>query len=133
MSYFVRHEPCPKCGSKDNVAVYSNGFKKCFSVDCGYKCYGDNESIIEEEDYDMQMTKSISIGTIKAIPDRKIEEDTCRRYGAMLNGTKHFYPYYDKEGNHIANKVRNIENKTFFSEGNIKGAMLFGQKSFQEG
>lgn len=33
MGEFLRHEPCPNCGSKDNVGVYSNG-KWCFG--CGY-------------------------------------------------------------------------------------------------
>ena len=133
MSHFVRHEPCPECGSKNNVGVYSNGYKECYSDSCEY-VVKPNSDYNEEEHMEVAVTtKQISTGTIKAIPDRRIEEDTCRRYGAMLNGTKHFYPYYNKEGEHIANKVRNTENKTFFSEGNIKGAMLFGQKAFQEG
>jgi Zn ribbon nucleic-acid-binding protein len=32
---FIGHEPCPQCGSKDNVGVWSNGQKYCFSS-CGY-------------------------------------------------------------------------------------------------
>ena len=133
MSDFIRHEACPVCGSSNNVGVYPNGNKKCFTDGCTFYI-PPNSNYDEEEHMEVSVTtKQISTGTIKAIPDRKIEEDTCRRYGAMLNGTKHFYPYYSKEGEHIANKVRNTENKTFFSEGNIKGAMLFGQKAFQEG
>ena len=131
MSVFVRHEPCPECGSKNNVGVYSNGSKKCYGEGCTYKV--SPNSYEEEEEYPMIATKAVSTGTIKAIPDRSIEEDTCRRYGTMLNGTKHFYPYYSKEGEHVANKVRNTENKTFFAEGNMKGAMLFGQRAFSEG
>ena len=34
MSEFVRHEPCPKCGSKDNLARYSDGGVHCFG--CGF-------------------------------------------------------------------------------------------------
>lgn len=33
-STFVRHEPCPRCGSKDNLGRYSNGGGYCFG--CGY-------------------------------------------------------------------------------------------------
>lgn len=29
-SYFLNHEPCPRCGSRDNVGVYSDGHKFCF-------------------------------------------------------------------------------------------------------
>lgn len=32
--FFVRHEPCPKCGSKDNLGVWSDGHKWCFG--CSY-------------------------------------------------------------------------------------------------
>lgn len=34
MGIFVRHEPCPKCGSRDNKAVYDDGSEWCFG--CGY-------------------------------------------------------------------------------------------------
>ena len=30
MSKFLYHEPCPACGSKDNLAVYDDGHKYCF-------------------------------------------------------------------------------------------------------
>ena len=36
MSEFVTHMPCPKCGSKDNLSVYSDGYKECMSVGCDY-------------------------------------------------------------------------------------------------
>ena len=35
MANFVKHEPCPNCGSSDNLAVYDDGSYHCFS-DCGY-------------------------------------------------------------------------------------------------
>lgn len=31
---FLHHEPCPKCGSRDNLGVYEDGHKWCFG--CGY-------------------------------------------------------------------------------------------------
>lgn len=34
MSNFVRNEGCPRCGSRDNVAVYDDGHKWCFG--CNY-------------------------------------------------------------------------------------------------
>lgn len=36
MANFERHKACPNCGSKDNLAVYSDGSYFCFSY-CGYK------------------------------------------------------------------------------------------------
>ncbi len=35
MANFVKHEPCPNCGSSDNLAIYDDGSYHCFS-DCGY-------------------------------------------------------------------------------------------------
>lgn len=34
MGVFVKHEPCPECGSSDNLAVYDDGSKHCFG--CGF-------------------------------------------------------------------------------------------------
>lgn len=34
MSRFLRHEPCDKCGSKDNLSVWDDGHKFCFG--CGH-------------------------------------------------------------------------------------------------
>lgn len=42
-SYFLRHEPCPNCNSRDNLAVWSDGHKYCFG--CGYIENGKGESI----------------------------------------------------------------------------------------
>lgn len=36
MANFVRHDACPNCGSKDNLAIYSDDSYFCFSH-CGYK------------------------------------------------------------------------------------------------
>ena len=34
MAAFLRHAPCPKCGSSDNLAVYSDGSWHCFTAGC---------------------------------------------------------------------------------------------------
>ena len=34
-SKYKTKEPCPECGSKDNVAVYDDGHKNCFG--CGWQ------------------------------------------------------------------------------------------------
>ena len=45
-SEFVQHEPCPKCGSKDNLGVWSDGHKWCFG--CQYYIKGDEEQSLEK-------------------------------------------------------------------------------------
>ena len=34
-SEFIQHEPCPKCGSRDNLARYDDGHAFCFG--CNYR------------------------------------------------------------------------------------------------
>jgi Zn ribbon nucleic-acid-binding protein len=48
MSEFLRHAPCPKCGSKDNLAVYSDGGSHCFG--CGYHPKREISPYVHEHD-----------------------------------------------------------------------------------
>ena len=34
-SEFIQHEPCPECGSRDNLARYDDGHAFCFG--CNYR------------------------------------------------------------------------------------------------
>lgn len=45
MARFLQHEPCPKCGSKDNLGRYDDGSCWCFG--CGYYEHGDSISRIK--------------------------------------------------------------------------------------
>ena len=126
------HMPCPKCGSKNNLAIFENGSEKCFTPDCNHWSPPKNKEMKLQTQESTSNTKSLSIGELKPITDRNISESTCEKYGTTLNGTKHYYPYFDNEGQHVANKVRNTEKKAFFSEGKIQQAGLFGQQAFRE-
>jgi len=128
--FFTRHEPCPECGSKDNVGVWANGNEHCFSPGCTYHTNGTGE-IMQAEQQDK--TTSLTKGILSAIPDRSITEDTCRKYEVTIQGNKHFYPLFDDAGTHIANKIRRVDTKDFYSEGKVASSTLFGQKGFSEG
>lgn len=41
MANFVKHSPCPKCGSRDNLAVYDDD--SCFCFGCNYTILSDDE------------------------------------------------------------------------------------------
>lgn len=45
MIRFVRHEPCPACGSRDNLGVWEDGHKWCFG--CHHYVPADNKNSIE--------------------------------------------------------------------------------------
>ena len=44
-SHFVRHEPCPSCGSKNNLARYSDGHAVCFTGGCDHYERGNGEVV----------------------------------------------------------------------------------------
>lgn len=55
MANFLRHAPCPRCGSKDNLAVYDD--ESCYCFGCKYTELSEEEKErrgIEEFDYDME-------------------------------------------------------------------------------
>jgi Zn ribbon nucleic-acid-binding protein len=47
MTTFLRHEPCPSCGSQDNLGVWDDGHKWCFG--CGFFVPSSNMSIEQME------------------------------------------------------------------------------------
>lgn len=135
-STFVRHESCPKCGSKDNLGRYSDGHASCFTPGCGYYEHGDGTvTEIVQKRKSLEMT-----GVAGPIPDRKISQATVEKYGVTLEYgadgkiSKHHYPYVDKDtGETIGTKVRIVKGKDFYVTGNLAGAGLFGQHLFAEG
>ena len=133
---FVQHEPCPSCGSKDNLARYSTGQGYCFG--CGHWEGPNGQSKAEPiiEDKSMQLFT----GNSGAIVDRGINEDVVRKYGVTLQYgedgliKKHCYPYHDADnGEHLGNKVRTVESKDFLYDGNSKDVGLFGENIFKGG
>lgn len=56
MSTFVKHIPCPSCGSKDNRGVWSDGHEWCFG--CGSSCPGTIHSRLTRHD---STRKSINV------------------------------------------------------------------------
>lgn len=137
MSHFVKHEPCPKCGSKDNLARYSDGHAVCFSMNCGHYEHGDNSNMLAAGVLNRGLKME---GTVAAIPERRISKDTALKYGVTVEYdsrgkiVKHHYPYQDKStGETVGTKVRACDPKQFYSTGTFQNTGLFGQDKFKEG
>ena len=82
--------------------------------------------------------KVSSAGDYGSITDRRISEDTARKYRTKIrrNGSiisHHYYEYFNAEGSHVATKVRQVEGKRIWSQGDIGDALLFGQNLFKSG
>lgn len=121
-SEFVFHAPCDSCGSKDNVAVYSDGHGYCFGCSKHYPVYTG------------QPTKNgcadLITGDYKTLKSRKIEVGTTEKFSYSLgryNGkVVQIASYHDVNGSIVAQKLR-YQDKTFQWLGDSKKATLFGQ------
>ena len=129
---FVKHEPCPKCGSKDNLARYDDGHGYCF----GCNSYFPSGEQAEVVDFPTQRSFE-QHGVVSGIADRKISMDTAKKYGVTSEfkvGTsetiKHYYPYFDRKGAQCGVKVRVLRDKRFTTSGDMKSNTLFGQQLF---
>jgi twinkle protein len=131
-SSFIRKEPCPECGSRDNLARYSDGHAWCFG--CGHYEPGDGSSPTTQHK-GRRMTDMVQ-GDVVPLVKRNITEETCRKFGyrvGEVDGRKvQIAPYYDKEGSLVAQKLR-FPDKSFTVRGSIKDAGLFGQNLWGQG
>ena len=129
-SSFIGHEPCPKCGSSDALARYSDGHGFCFACEAhfqgdeakprkgGKKMAGD---ILSIEDYE---------GEFRTLAKRGISEETCRKFdyrvGKYKGKTVQVANYRNQDGDLIAQKIR-FPDKEFVAKGNMKEAPLYGR------
>lgn len=140
-SNFVKHVPCPHCGSKDNRSLYDDGHTWC--VTCPEDlAYGSSDGEYKERGTQVSdTTKATNLTPVtdifREIPRRGLSEASIRKYEIDVCMDKsvdvaHRYPYF-KNGRHIANKVRRRSDKAFYWEGNPDDAELFGQHLFPAG
>jgi len=79
----------------------------------------------------------IEWGEYKALTKRGISEETCHKFGYTVGKDSagipvQIAPYYDAEGNVVAQKIR-YANKAFTCTGDMKKAQLFGQQLWRDG
>lgn len=128
-SNFLKHIPCDHCKSTDANSLYDDGHTHCFA--CGTTTFVEGVDIVTKKE---SKVKPIEIkGTVKSIPDRKITQQTCEKYGVTQEDGKHYYPYTDAGSNVVAVKVRNVSDKSFSIGGQFQQAQLFGQHLFHGG
>ena len=121
-SEFVRHEPCPNCGSSDANSLYSDGHSYCFS--CTTYTHGDGEPTHQPR----QMSNVYLQGSAQRLQKRGISEKVCQQYKIYRDGDLLRFHYFDDAGVLQGCKVK-TKNKVFSYEGNVPGT-LFGQHLF---
>ena len=120
-SEFIRHDPCPDCGSSDALAVYTDGHTYCFS--CTTRTPGDGE----QNKLPMQSNVQFK-GNPQRLNKRGISERTCEKYKIYRDDTHLRFPYYDSSGCLKGFKTRD-KLKNFKYEGETTDT-LFGQHLF---
>jgi|TARA_R110002020_G_scaffold364_5_gene1877 twinkle protein len=132
---FIKHMACDHCGSSDANAEYEHSYY-CYSCETYIRKDSDDMNVVDIVKHVQDPTLSDIEGTyVGPLNDRKLSKDTVAHFDvklAVTNGVvvKHYYPYCTSEGNKIAHKIRNVSEKAFITEGNIKNAVLFGQDKF---
>lgn len=132
---FVGKEPCPACGSRDNLARYADGHAYCFG--CEHR---------EPPDEEYRTSSSAPRKRTHMADDllppgeytnvRGISEEVCRQFGYTVGrmGEKkaHIAAYRNKSGDIAAQHVR-LKGKEFPWIGDKNKLQLFGQHLMRDG
>lgn len=108
MGRCIGHEPCPKCGSRDNLARYEDGGAHCFSAGCGYfEKAGGTPMEHTEEAHEWAPIQ----GEYKALPARGLDEADFRHWGYQMGhhpklGAVHIMNVKDATGKLVGQKYR---------------------------
>jgi twinkle protein len=142
-SHVIFKGPCPKCGSKDNLAHYSDGHTYCFGHGCNYYEHATGsipESPRTRSNHKEAMSTSEALasyfsGEVTNLKARNINQETAERYGYRVgtigDKTVQLAPYY-KDGRIVGCKARG-PNKDFFAIGDMKKPSLFGSQLADKG
>ena len=132
---FLYHSPCSNCGSKDNVGMYERPDGSTYSY-----CFGCHNYCSEEQKNTQQINKdknkNMINGIIEALPSRRIDVDTCRKFNYQTgeyNGKPcQIANYYDRDYNLVAQHLR-FPDKSFSWIGDTDKITLFGQNLWRDG
>ena len=129
-SEFLRHEPCPSCGSSDALARYTDGHGHCFS--CRYYEHGDDTALpttTTQKRFIMDFT-----GDFVPLKGRNLREDTLKKFNVRYDHDSKTirFPYYSQTGQLVAFKSRDTD-KDFRWTGKNEDHTLFGQQLWGRG
>lgn len=133
-SSLIGKEPCPACGSKDNLARYSDGHAYCFTPGCEHYEPGEGQEQSSKPRKKAQFNPLA--GEFVTLKARGINEDTCRtlKYlkathnGEVVQVANYYHPVTREL---CGQKVRTKEKK-FFVLGDTCSA-LFGWQAWPVG
>lgn len=142
MANFVGKEPCPECGSRDNLARYDDGSAYCFG--CQHSERPARQGHVEDvhinrnKPKEHRVTDLVTGGTCRYLPKRGLTEETCEKFNyradVAFKGDKVQVANYYKDGKIVAQKLR-TKSKDFVVTGDTKAisSILFGAHLWRDG
>ena len=129
-SEFLRHVPCPNCGSSDANSEYSDGHTFCFS------CLHYTSPTHRGEDSTPTRASKLStavrlVGEAQRLPNRNLSERVCHRYKILFDGDKLRFYYFSRDGELLGCKLK-TKSKIFTYEGQSDGS-FWGQHLYPGG
>lgn len=132
-SVCIAKEPCPACGSRDNLGRYSDGHGFCFG--CKHYEPGDGQSATPTTKRKSALTFDPIRGEVRPLTKRGISEETCRFWGYECGEFKdqkvQIATYRNAEGEAVGQKLR-FPNKEFLVNGSLKKAVLYGEHLWRD-
>lgn len=105
-SEFVRHEPCPECGSRNNLGRYTDGHGHCYG--CGY--YEKGDAHMGDTPQVTNKPTELLTGEYRSLGKRRLTEETCRKWGYLVGEHKgeqvHIAQYRNERQQVVAQKLR---------------------------
>ncbi len=134
MAEFVGHEPCPDCGSNDNLARYDDGSAYCFG--CQYSERPQVGSSPRQSKPDTKSRPLLKGGEHLYLKRRRLSEETCKKFDyrvAKFEGRTVQVAAYKIDGKTVAQKIRDSEkNFTVLGKSKKIGKLLFGQHLWRD-
>lgn len=130
----VAHEPCPKCGSRDNLARYADGHAHCFG--CRHHEPPTGASPTRPKRGTSVPTAKLIEGSVRDLRARRLSAETCALFdyscGEYRGRPVQIAGYHRADGGPVvAQKVR-FPDKDFTVLGDFKAAGLFGQHLWRD-
>lgn len=128
MGQFLRHIPCPHCGSSDAGSLYDNGTAHCFVCAADWR-HGEGEVVTTSTPKNLIPLASQQF---LASDKRRLTEATAQKfkYGLYVDEkgqSVQIANYYDADGELVAQKLR-YPGKKFLTRGDFSKVGLFGQQ-----
>lgn len=133
-SPMIGREPCPACGSSNNLARFASGRGYCFGAACDHMEWPDSDTKpIRRE---TRMAADMIDGEVRSLRQRGITEATAKFFGYKVGTYRgqpvHITPLHDTKGKLVAQQLR-TQDKEFPILGDFSKMPMFGTKLWNNG